>query len=112
MSASRPPPASPPATSSAWGSPCSALLRRCRRHAETPFALPRRVAKGGGERLEEALARPFLGAEPGQVVGVDLAVDEADAAPGHVLHEGDERHLRRVVGAREHGLAEKRAAEG
>src|SRR5688572_1968626 len=85
---SRPPRGLPPATSSAWARRCSGLLR-CRRDVEAPFPLPRRASKGGGERLEEALARPFLGAEAGEVVGVDLAVDEADAAAGQVLHEND-----------------------
>ena len=59
---------------------CSGLSAPSPQAAEPPLSLAGRVAQGGGQRLQEALARPFLGAEAGEVLGVHLAVDEADAA--------------------------------
>jgi hypothetical protein len=51
------------------------------------------------------------GAEPGQMAGDELGVEQGEASISQPRHQIDQRDLARVAGSREHALAEKRAAE-
>src|SRR5690606_28506063 len=63
------------------------------RSLERPGPEVGRGLEGAAELEEELLAGPLDGAEAGQVLGVDLAVDETDAPLGQPANEGDEGDL-------------------
>ena len=64
-----------------------------------------------GELYPELLARHLDRAEAAQVLGHELAVEQAKAALDQPRHEMDQRDLGRIALAAEHALAEERRAD-
>ncbi len=67
--------------------------------------------EGTLELTQEPPPRHRLSPEPLEVSGLLLAVDQSEAAPGELAHQGRERHFRGVRLGVEHRLAEEHGAD-
>ena len=81
------------------------MARDPRRPARAENAAGRSIASASSTR--NVLARHFDRAEAAQMLGHELAVEQAEAALDQPRHEMDQRHLRGVALAAEHALAEE-----
>jgi hypothetical protein len=69
------------------------------------------AAQRGLQESLKLVSAHLDGAEPGEMAGDELRVEQGEAPISQSRHQIDERDLARVAGSREHALAEKGAAE-